>query len=113
MVRESDTVSEFRHAMGRIVDRLEKHDERINQNANDTREHILRCEGANVQAARDIAELRSDMKSLRDLIMLVAKIGIPLLAFILAVQILGVERAWNVTDSIKTLRHAVPLDPLK
>lgn len=113
MVRESDSIAEFRHAMARIVDRLEKHDERINQNANDTREHILRCEGANVQAARDIAELRTETKSLRDLVMLVAKVGIPLLAIILAVQILGVERAWNVTDSIKTLRHALPVDPLK
>ena len=113
MVRENDTVLEFRHAMGRIVDRLDKHDDAINHNANDTREHILRCEGANVQAARDISELRTEMKSLRELIMLIAKIGVPLLAIILAVQILGIERAWNVTDSIKSLRHAMPLDPLK
>ena len=113
MVRQDDTVSEFRHAMSRIVDRLEKHDEAINRNASDTREHILRCEGANVQAARDIGEIRNEMKSLRDLVMLIAKIGVPLLAIILAVQILGVERAWNVTDSIKSLRHAMPLDPLK
>lgn len=111
MVRETDTVAEFRHAMGRIVDRLESHAERINQNANDTREHILRCEGANIQTARDVSELRAEMKSLRDLVMLIAKIGVPLLAFILAVQILGVERAWNITDSIKNLRHAIPITP--
>lgn len=111
MVRDSDSVAEFRFAMKRIVEQLDKHDERLNQNASDTREHILRCEGANIQTARDVSELRAEMKSLRELVVLIAKIGIPLLAFILAVQILGVERAWNVTDSIKSLRHAIPLNP--
>lgn len=105
MVRDTDTLSEFRHAMGRIVDRLDKHDEGINRNANDTREHILRCEGANVQAARDLGEIRTDMATIKKAQTYIY-IG---LAVVLAVQVLGVERAWQLTDSIKALRTAIPI----
>jgi len=107
MVRESDTVAEFRHAIGRIVDRLEKHDESINRNESDTREHILRCESANVQAARDIGEIRSDMATIKksQTYIYVA------LAVVLAVQVLGVERAWQLNDSIKALRTSIPILP--
>ena len=111
MARETDSVTEFRYALRRISERQDKQDERINQGENTTLTHILKCEAAGEAAARDLSELRVEVKALRDLVITVAKIGIPLLAFILAVQILGVERAWNVTDSIKSLRHAIPLNP--
>ena len=109
MVRDKDDVPEFRFAMSRIVDRLDKQDERISQSENTTLTHILKCEAAGQSAARDLSEIRTDMTAVKKAQTYIY-VG---LVLVLAVQVLGVERAWQLTDSIKSLRHAIPLDPLK
>lgn len=111
MVRETDAVAEFRHALTRIMDRMDKHEDRLNSDANIVREHILKCEASGQSAARDLSDIRGEMKSLQANMTMAAKIIIPLIAFVLAVQILGVERAWNLTDSIKVIRQSIPLNP--
>ena len=65
------------------------------------KEHVIRCEGASTLLHRDVGDVRGDIAALRLLTLRIMWYGGIVLALVAAIQIMGLERTFDLFRFIR------------
>lgn len=102
VARADDDATALRFALNRQQQEIDRATQSAASAQKAIDEHMIRCELIAKKTNDDLAELRW-------IVILASKIILPMLAVVLCVQILGLERTLNITDTIKGIRTNLPL----
>lgn len=110
VARSSDSEGNggLRFALDRLVERINKVEVTADTAERVIDRHTIECRAAYAEFRRDLADVSKNVKELSDLIWRAIYIGLPALGLMFLVQVLGVERAFTLTDSLKQLKLLLP-----
>jgi hypothetical protein len=98
----------LRFALERVSERVDKIEHVAETAERAIDRHVLECKAAYSDFRRDMQDVSKQIQILTDLTWKVIYIAGPAFLILFAVQILGVERAFNIFDSIRQVKSALP-----
>jgi hypothetical protein len=105
---DSEDNGGLRFAFDRMSTRVDKVEETAVIAERGIDRHMLECKAAYAEFRRDLQDVSKQIQTLTDLVWRMIYVACPVLLILFAVQILGIERAFNVFDSIRQVKSALP-----
>jgi len=105
---DSEANGGLRFALERVSDRVDKIENVAETAERAIDRHVLECKAAYSDFRRDLQDVAKAVQTQTELTWKVIYIAGPAFLILFAVQILGVERAFNIFDSIRQVKSALP-----